>query len=182
MGVKRVVAKKVAVPKVLKSALPARAKGEVRYWLLKQEPSAFSFDDLLAAPKRTTCWDGVRNYTARNFLRDEMAVGDQAFYYHSNADPSSIAGIVEVVRAGYPDHTAFDSTDEHFDPDSDPAAPTWYMVDVRAVKRIDPPITLDQLRGMPELEGMELLRRGSRLSVTPVSAAHWARILRRVKG
>jgi predicted RNA-binding protein with PUA-like domain len=170
--------KKVVAKKVLKSALPPRAKGERRYWLLKQEPSSFSFDDLLAAPKKTTCWDGVRNYTARNYLRDEMAVGDLAFYYHSNAEPSAIAGVVEIVKKGYPDHTAFDSTHDHFDPDSDPNEPTWYMVDVKAVTKIDPPIALEQLRAVPELDGMELLRKGSRLSVQVVSAAQFARIVK----
>lgn len=171
-------ARPAAAPKVLKSALPPRQKGEQRFWLLKQEPESFSYDDLLAAPRKTTCWDGVRNYTARNYMRDHMAKGDLAFYYHSNADPSAIVGVVEIVKNAYPDHTAFDASDDHFDPDSDPNDPIWYMVDVRAQRRIDPPITLEQLRAMPELDGLELLRRGSRLSVTPVSAAHWARILR----
>jgi predicted RNA-binding protein with PUA-like domain len=172
-------AKKAPAPKKPLASTPApRTPGERRYWLLKQEPDTFSFDDLLAAPKRTTCWDGVRNYQARNSMRDHMAVGDLAFYYHSNADPSAIVGIVEIVKAGYPDHTAFDSTHKYFDADSDPNAPTWYMVDVRAVERITPALSLDDLRALDGLDGMELLRRGSRLSVQPVSAAHWARILK----
>ena len=159
------------------AARPTRADGERRYWLLKQEPESFSFDDLLRAPDRTTCWDGVRNYQARNFMRDEMRLGDLAFYYHSNADPSAIAGVVEVVREAYPDHTAFDPADQHYDPASRRDAPTWLMVDVRAVERLDPPIALDELRQLAGLDGLELLRRGSRLSVQPVSAEHW-RIIR----
>jgi predicted RNA-binding protein with PUA-like domain len=149
-----------------------------RYWLMKSEPASFSFDDLLQAPDSTTCWDGVRNHQARNFLRDDVRVGDQAFFYHSGAEPPAIAGIVEVVRAAYPDPTAFDPADPHHDPTSRPEAPTWVMVDVRAVRRFDAPITLPELRETDGLEGLELLRRGSRLSVQPVSAEHWRRILR----
>jgi predicted RNA-binding protein with PUA-like domain len=167
---------KVTAPKALVSALPPRKAGETRYWLLKQEPDAFSFADLERAPGRTTYWDGVRNYQARNYMRDHMAVGDLAFYYHSNADPSGIAGICEIVRAGYPDHTAFDPAHDYFDPRSDPDAPTWYMVDVRAVEAVDPVFALEDLRMLSGLDGMALLQRGSRLSVQPVSAAHWKRI------
>ena len=151
----------------------ARAR---HYWLLKSEPQAFSFDDLLAAPGRTTCWDGVRNYQARNYMRDGMRVGDQAFFYHSSTEPAAIAGVVEIVREAYPDHTALDPDDPHHDPKSRAEAPTWLMVDVRAVRRFDEPITLQELRETAGLEGLELLRRGSRLSVQPVSAEHWARI------
>ena len=148
-----------------------------RHWLLKSEPSSYSFADLLAAPGRTTCWDGVRNHQARNFMRDAMRVGDQAFFYHSSADPTGIAGVVEIVRAAYPDPTAFDPDDSHFDPKSRPDAPTWLMVDVRAVRAFDEVITLAELRATPGLDGLEVLRRGSRLSVQPVSAEHWRRIL-----
>ena len=155
--------------------MPAKAAVPRRYWLLKSEPSSFSFDDLLAAPRRTTCWDGVRNYQARNFMRDDMRVGDLAFYYHSG-DAPTITGVAEVVRAAYPDHTAFDAADPHFDQKSRPDAPTWVMVDVRAVERLDPPITLDELRATPGLDGLELLRRGSRLSVQPVSEEHWKKV------
>lgn len=154
------------------SAAPAR-----RHWLLKSEPSSFAFADLLAAPKRTTCWDGVRNHQARNFMRDDMRVGDLGFFYHSSADPTGIAGVVEVVRAAYPDPTAFDSRSPYFDPKSAPDAPTWLMVDVRAVRAFDDVITLSELRATPGLDGLELLRRGSRLSVQPVSAEHWQRIV-----
>ena len=147
------------------------------HWLLKSEPSSYGFADLLAAPKRTTCWDGVRNHQARNFMRDGMRVGDLAFFYHSSAEPTGIAGIVEIVRAAYPDPTAFDRGDSHYDPRSRPDAPTWLMVDVRAVRAFDAVITLAELRATPGLEGLELLRRGSRLSVQPVSAEHWRRIV-----
>ena len=148
-----------------------------RYWLLKSEPSSFSFDDLMAAPDRTTCWDGVRNYQARNFMRDDMKPGDLVFYYHSNAEPTGIAGVAEVVREAYPDHTAFDPASDYHDPKSDPDAPTWLMVDIRAVEPVEPVITLAELKATTGLDGMELLRRGSRLSVQPVSAEHWKRVL-----
>ena len=146
---------------------------ERRFWLLKSEPEVFSIADLEAAPGRTTFWDGVRNYQARNFLRDGMRVGDGVLFYHSNADPPAIAGLAEVVRAGYPDHTAFDPASDHYDPKSRPDAPTWFMVDVRHVKTFARPLGLDQLRAVKGLEGMELLRKGSRLSVQPVTAAEW---------
>ena len=155
--------------------MPSKAAAPRRYWLLKSEPSSFSFDDLLAAPGRTTCWDGVRNHQARNFMRDDMRVGDLVFYYHSGDEPA-IAGVAEVVRAAYPDHTAFDAADPHHDPKSKRDAPTWMMVDVRAIEPLDPPITLEELRATPGLDGLELLRRGSRLSVQPVSEEHWRRV------
>jgi predicted RNA-binding protein with PUA-like domain len=143
------------------------------YWLFKTEPSTFSFDDLLKAPNRTTSWDGVRNFQARNMLRDQVAVGDLVFIYHSSADPTGIAGIAEVVRAGYPDPSAFDKKDSHFDPKSDPKTPTWYLVDVRAVEPLSRFITLDELRKVKGLEDMVLLKRGSRLSIQPVKQAEW---------
>lgn len=147
-----------------------------RYWLVKSEPEVFSFDDLWRAPRKTTCWDGVRNYQARNFMRDGMQVGDQLFFYHSNADPNAIVGICEVVREAYPDHTALDPKDPHYDPKATADAPIWLMVDVRAVERFSTPVTLAAMRGDAALEGLELLRKGTRLSVHPVSAAHWRRI------
>jgi len=148
----------------------------VRYWLVKSEPDVFSFADLQAAPKKTTHWDGVRNYQARNTLRDEMKRGDRCFYYHSNAEPSGIAGICEVVREGYPDHTAFDKKDPHYDPKSKPDAPTWYMVDVKAVKAFPRLIALGELREVAALKGMVLLQKGSRLSVQPVTKKEWETI------
>lgn len=140
-----------------------------RYWLVKSEPDSFSFDDLLASPNRTTGWDGVRNYQARNFMRDDMKVGDLVLFYHSSTDPAAIVGIAEVVREAYPDHTAFDRKDPHFDPKSKPDAPTWMMVDLRAREAFAKPVTLAELRNVKGLEKMVLLQKGSRLSVQPVS-------------
>jgi predicted RNA-binding protein with PUA-like domain len=148
------------------------------YWLMKSEPDVFGIDDLAAAPRRTTGWDGVRNYQARNYMR-EMARGDQAFFYHSNCAEPGIAGIVEVVRTAYPDPTAFDPDDPHYDPDSTPERPRWYMVDVRLVRPTRRIITLAELRKEAEkkLKGLALLRKGNRLSVLPVSAPQWRFIL-----
>jgi predicted RNA-binding protein with PUA-like domain len=157
--------------------MPA-AKRARRYWLLKSEPESFSFDDLMASPRRTTCWDGVRNYQARNSMRDDMKKGDLVFFYHSSVDPSEIVGIAEVVRESYPDHTAFDAKDSHFDPKSKLDAPTWMMVDIKAVKRLPKPLALADLRGVKGLESMVLLQRGSRLSVQPVSASEWEIVCR----
>jgi predicted RNA-binding protein with PUA-like domain len=148
------------------------------YWLFKSEPNAYSFQDLLDEPEQTTGWDGVRNFQARNFLRDLVKVGDGVLFYHSSTDPACVAGIAEVVRAGHPDPTAFDPKADHYDPKSDPAEPTWYQVSIKAVRSIDPPIGLPALRGVPALAGMELLRKGSRLSVQPVSKVEWDAILR----
>lgn len=155
-----------------------RTKRDRRYWLLKTEPTSFSIDDLWKAPKRTTSWDGVRNYQARNMLRDDMQPGDLAFIYHSSTDPTGIAGIAEVVKAGYPDSTAFDPADSHFDPKSSRESPTWFVVDVKGVEKFDDVITLERIRGTRGLEGMVLLKKGSRLSVQPVSAAEWVVITR----
>jgi predicted RNA-binding protein with PUA-like domain len=145
---------------------------------VKSEPDSFSFDDLLASPGRTTCWDGVRNYQARNSMRDDMKKGDLVFFYHSSTDPAAIVGIAEVVRESYPDHTALDPRDAHFDPKSKADAPTWMMVDIKAKKRLPKPITLADLRGVKGLEKMVLLQKGSRLSVQPVTAAEWEIVCR----
>lgn len=158
-----------------------RKRGEKRYWLVKSEPGTFSFDDLMARPDRTTHWDGVRNYTARTFMRDGMKIGDPVFFYHSNADPSAIVGICEVVREGYPDHTALDKNDPHFDPESDPQDPKWFMVDVRGVRALPRPLPLPELRARKELAGMALLRIG-RLSVSPVRAEEWEVIMKMAEG
>src|SRR6478736_3238515 len=135
------------------------------YWLFKSEPDCFSFADLMAAPGRKTGWDGVRNFQARNMLRDAIKKGDRVFFYHSSADPPAIAGIAEVVREGHPDPTAFDPEADHFDPKSRREEPTWYQVEIRALAPIDPPLGLPRLRTEPALAGMELLRKGSRLSI-----------------
>ncbi len=151
----------------------------MNYWLVKSEPEAFSFDDLLKSPRQTTCWDGVRNYQARNTLRDLMKKGDRVFYYHSNAEPTGIVGIGEVVKEGYPDHTAFDPKDMHYDPKSTKDAPTWFMVDLKAVTSFREILTLAELKKLKGLEKMVLLQRGSRLSVQPVTAKEWEIVCRR---
>ncbi len=149
----------------------------MQYWLMKSEPDEFSIDDLAARPDQTEPWDGVRNYQARNMMRDQMQVGDQVLFYHSNTQPPGIVGIAEVVREGYPDHTAFDPEDPHYDPKSDPDKPRWFMVDVRFVRKLARTITLAELKDRPELDGLPLIRRGNRLSVMPVDKTHWDFIL-----
>jgi predicted RNA-binding protein with PUA-like domain len=149
-----------------------------RHWLVKTEPTTFSFADLLAAPRRTTGWDGVRNYTARNTLRDEMKRGDLVLVYHSNAEPPHVAGIAEVAREGYPDRTQFDPGSAHFDPTAKPDAPRWYQVDLRAVRALPRPVTLPQIKAAPALARMALVQKGSRLSVQPVAPREFAEILR----
>jgi predicted RNA-binding protein with PUA-like domain len=147
-----------------------------QYWLFKSEPVAFSIDDLAKSPRQTTCWEGVRNYQARNFLRS-MKVGDLGFFYHSNADPPAIVGIIKIVKAAYPDNFAFDSKSRYFDPRSAPDSPRWFLVDVRLVRRFSQALSLEQLRSIKGLEKMELLRKGSRLSVQPVRPEEWQRVL-----
>jgi predicted RNA-binding protein with PUA-like domain len=144
-----------------------------RYWLMKSEPTCFSLDDLERSPAGTSPWDGVRNYQARNLLRDEIRVGDGVLFYHSSCPVPSIVGLAEVVRDGYPDHTALDPQGEHFDPKASPANPIWYMVDVRFRTRLPRSLTRDALRVHPVLGEMMVLRRGSRLSVQPVTAEQW---------
>jgi predicted RNA-binding protein with PUA-like domain len=147
------------------------------YWLLKSEPSVFSIDDLAKSSRQTTCWEGVRNYQARNFMRT-MVMGDQAFFYHSNADPPSIVGIVKIVRAAYPDHFSWDPQSKYFDKKNSPDNPAWSMVDVKFVKKFSAPLSLENLRAVKGLEDMELLRKGSRLSVQPVREREWKIILK----
>lgn len=162
-------------------AFTPRAPGEHRYWLVKSEPTTFSFDDLQRAKNKTTHWDGVRNFTARNFLRDGMKKGDRVFFYHSSAEPPAIVGICEVVREGYPDSTALDAKDAHFDPDSDPKDPTWYMVDLRAVEPLAHQVSLNEIKKRKELSKMALVRIG-RLSVSPVTPKEWETILEMAAG
>jgi predicted RNA-binding protein with PUA-like domain len=151
----------------------------MNYWLMKTEPSTFGIDDLAKRPKKTAMWDGVRNYQARNMLRDDFTKGDQAFLYHSSCEVPGVAGIVEVVRTAYPDPTAFDKKHLHYDEGSDPKNPRWVVVDVQLKRRLKRVITLEELRAheQRELDGMLLLKRGNRLSITPLSAAHWKFIL-----
>jgi predicted RNA-binding protein with PUA-like domain len=160
------------------AALAPRRKGERRYWLVKSEPAVFSFDNLLAMPNQTTQWDGVRNYTARNFLRDGMKTGDLVFFYHSSTSPQAIVGICRVVREGYPDSTAFDRKHANHDAASTPERPVWFMVDLKAEKKLARPVTLAELKATPALSQMALLRIG-RLSVTPVTKLEWDTILSR---
>lgn len=148
------------------------------YWLMKSEPEEFSIEDLQKRPKKTEPWDGVRNYQARNMMRDDMKLGDQAFFYHSNCDEPGIVGIVEIVKEGYPDVTAFDPKDKHYDPKSDPDNPRWYRVDVKFVRQFKRTITLKELKERQDLGDFALTRRGNRLSVMPVTEAQWKRILK----
>lgn len=150
----------------------------MNYWLMKSEPEAFSIEDLKASPGRRTYWDGVRNYQARNFMRDGMKKGDLAFFYHSNCPEPGIVGTMKVFREAYPDHTAFDPEDKHFDPKSDPAKPRWYMVDVQFRSKLKRPISLSELKThSAKLKDLALLRRGNRLSIMPVTQAQWDYIL-----
>ncbi len=153
----------------------AAKKPARRYWLFKSEPEVYSIDDLKR--EKRCFWEGVRNYQARNLLRDEIKKGDGVLFYHSNADPLAVAGVAEVVREGYPDHTAFDPKARYHDTNSDPDDPTWYMVDIRFVRKFAQPVTRDAMRAEKALADMMLLRRGSRLSVQPVTAREWRRVL-----
>jgi predicted RNA-binding protein with PUA-like domain len=150
----------------------------MNYWLIKSEPDEFSIGDLMASKGKRTHWDGVRNYQARNFMRDDMRKGDLVFYYHSNCKEPGIVGIAEVASGPYPDHTAFDPNDKHFDAKSDPENPRWIMVDVRHRRKTKRLISLSEIKQHADrLEGFPLIRRGNRLSVMPVSKEHWDFIL-----
>lgn len=143
------------------------------HWLFKSEPTTFSIDDLAQRPKKTEPWNGVRNYQVRNLLRDDIKKGDLGFFYHSSCTPPGIVGIVEVVRNGYPDHTAWDSQSHYFDAGCTPDKPRWYMVDVKLVKKFPRMITLDEIKAQPQLRDMLVCRKGSRLSITPVLEKEW---------
>ena len=147
----------------------------MNHWLMKSEPDAFSIDDLKR--KKREPWDGVRNYQARNFMRDGMRPGDQVFFYHSNCAVPGIAGIAEVATDAYPDPSQFDPKSKYFDPGSSRDNPRWMLVDVKFVKKLKRTISLDEMKSDPALDGMALLRKGNRLSVMPVEAAHWRHIL-----
>jgi predicted RNA-binding protein with PUA-like domain len=150
----------------------------MKYWLLKSDPESFSIQDLAACPNQTTCWDGVRNYQARNFMRDEMRVGDRVLFYHSSAKPPAIVGTATVVREAYPDRTAWKRGDHHFDPKASPDNPVWLMVDIRLDEIFAEPLTLDAIRKVAALKKMELLRRGSRLSVQPVKKSEFDAVMK----
>ena len=150
---------------------------EPRYWLFKSEPSSYSYDDLESEDDQTAEWDGVRNYQARNFMRDDMAIGDQVLFYHSNAKPPGVVGIACIVREGYPDTTAWDSNSRYYDPKSDPGNPTWMMVDIKADRRLPRFISLNELKANPALVDMMVTKRGQRLSVQPVKPEEWAEVV-----
>jgi len=150
----------------------------MNYWLMKSEPEEFGVDDLEARPKKTEPWDGVRNYQARNMMRDQMKKGDLAFFYHSNCEVPGIVGVMKIAREGYPDPTAFDPEDKHYDPKSDPDNPRWFLVDVKFVRKLKRTIPLSELREQPKLANLALVRRGNRLSVMPVAKAEWDLILK----
>ena len=150
----------------------------MRYWLMKSEPDEFSIWDLQARPEQTEGWDGVRNYQARNFMRDDMAAGDRALFYHSNTKEPGVAGVVRISRSGYPDDTAFDQNDPHFDPKSDRDNPRWYRVDVTFERELARVIPLAEIKNhAEELGDFALIRKGNRLSVMPVDKTHWDFIL-----
>src|SRR5690606_25349062 len=149
----------------------------MNYWLMKSEPDVFGIEDLKNRPDQTEPWDGVRNYPARNMLRDQMQPGDLAFFYHSNCKEPGIVGIMEIVRTGLPDPTQFDPDSDYYDPKSDPANPRWYLVEVRFQRQFRRTITLAELKSHPELAELPTVRKGNRLSVHPVSPAQWEFIL-----
>jgi predicted RNA-binding protein with PUA-like domain len=149
----------------------------VNYWLMKSEPDAFSIADLKSRPRKTEHWDGVRNYQARNFMRT-MKKGDLAFFYHSSCEVPGVYGIIEIAHAAYPDHTAWDPENHHYDPKSTPERPLWFMVDVRFKREFKRPVTLTTIKAQAALKPMRLVQRGSRLSVMPVTAKEWNTILK----
>lgn len=150
-----------------------------KYWLVKSEPAVYSIDDLKHDKK--THWDGVRNYQARNFMRDEMKKGDKVLFYHSNSEPVGVAGICEVAKEGYPDFTAFDPHDPHYDPKSKKEEPTWIMVDVKFVEKFDRIVTLQEIKDNSKLKDMKLVQRGNRLSVMPVTKKEFDEIVKMSK-
>jgi predicted RNA-binding protein with PUA-like domain len=151
----------------------------MQHWLIKSEPSTFSIDNLAESKEKTTCWDGVRNYQARNFMRNGMKKRDLALFYHSSCDPAGVVGVVEIVREAYPDHTAFDHKSAHYDPKSSAEDPTWFMVDIKLKRKLKRIVTLKELRKYAgsTLSDFRLLRKGNRLSVMPVTKKEWDFIL-----
>jgi predicted RNA-binding protein with PUA-like domain len=145
---------------------------------MKSEPEVFSIDDLAKSKNQTTYWDGVRNYQARNFLRDEIKIGDKVIFYHSNSEPPGAAGICEVVKEGYPDFTAFDPENHHYDPKSKMDSPTWFMVDIKLIKKFSHFVSIDEMRENKKLQTMKLLQRGNRLSVIPLTKQEYDEIVR----
>jgi len=150
----------------------------LKYWLFKSEPSEFSWDDLKKSKNQTTFWNGVQNYQARNFLRDEIKKGDGVLFYQSSIEPLAVVGYCEVVKDGYPDHTQFDSKSDNYDPKADKKDPTWFMVDIKLVKEFKKPVTLDSIKANSKLKNMKLIQRGQRLSIQPVTKDEWDEILK----
>ena len=150
---------------------------ERKYWLFKSEPTAYSFSHLVGEADGSAEWDGVRNYQARNFMRDEMRMGDGVLFYHSSTAVPAVVGTARVVREGYPDDTAWDPHSNHFDPKSTPDNPIWFMVDIQAEKELARPVTLEEIKETPGLQSMMLVRRGMRLSIQPVTKEEWDRIV-----
>lgn len=150
---------------------------ERKYWLFKSEPTAYSFFDLMGEADRTAEWDGVRNYQVRNLMRDEMKVGDGVLFYHSSTTPMAVVGTARIVKESYPDPTAWDPGDKHFDPKSKPDNPAWLMVDIQAEREFSRPITLQEIKVHPKLQKMMVARRGMRLSIQPVAKDEWDEIL-----
>ena len=149
----------------------------MNYWLMKSEPDVFGIDDLASRPDKTEPWDGVRNYQARNMMRDDMKIGDKVFFYHSNCDVPGIVGTAEVVKEGYPDHTAQDPECKYYDPKATEDNPRWFMVDIKFIEKFSATISLQTLKTLPELEGMPLVRKGNRLSVMPIEEEHWNTVM-----
>jgi predicted RNA-binding protein with PUA-like domain len=147
-----------------------------QYWLIKSEPEVFSIDDLAKAKNQTTYWDGIRNYQARNYIRDEMKIGDKVIFYHSNAEPPAAVGICEVVKEGYPDFTAFDPKNIHYDPKSKKDSPTWFMFDVKFVKKFSKSVSISEIKSNKKLQKMKLVQTGNRLSVMPVTKEEFEEI------
>ena len=147
-----------------------------KYWLVKSEPNAYSIDDLLH--DKITHWDGVRNYQARNYMRDEMKIGDKVLFYHSNAEPTAVVGVCEVAKEGYPDFSAFDLEDKHFDTKSKIDSPTWIMVDIKIIEKFLRPVTLEEIKSNSKLQNMKLVQRGNRLSVMPIEKAEFNEIIK----
>ena len=150
---------------------------EKRYWLFKSEPTSYSFADLMAEPNRTAEWDGVRNYQVRNLMRDEMKVGDAILFYHSSAKPMAVVGLANIVGEAYPDTTAFDPSEKHYDLKSDPGNPAWLMVDIQGERELDRPVTLQEIKNNPKLENMLLVKKGMRLSIQPVTEEEWQEVV-----
>jgi predicted RNA-binding protein with PUA-like domain len=150
---------------------------EKKYWLFKTDPEDFSINDLKNSPQSTTNWSGVRNYQARNFLRDDIKTGDLVIFYHSNEDPPSVKGVCEVVKEGYSDETQFNPEDKHFYPSSNPENPVWFQVDIKLVNELNP-VSLNDLKKNPALKNMILLKRGNRLSVMPLTKDEFMEVLR----